>query len=372
MSDHFFKSLKIERFRGIEFLEISDLARINLFVGENNTGKTTVLESVFLLTGISKPQLAIAIDNFRGSAITSGSSLRDYFYCRDHESGLSLSGKQLKNERSLAIEPLYMDQLQRVATSPKISEDGDGINRPPQMGSASSDMGLELRGLKYVFKIFDGSNWSEPCKPAIWLKEEGSLESSWNVNVVENYNETLLAKFDSPRFFYDKEIINHMLKNKQKKLILDAIKSMESRVADIMVADNGIVLVDIGYDSFMPINLLGDGMIQILKLISKTISTSNGIYAVDEIGNGLHVSAVRSMWEMIFAQSKERGTQIFATTHSKDVVEALQEMMAKEEIEEGEVAIYLLDKTPKAGVKAYKKSTKQLVRAWEVGSDVRL
>jgi len=372
MSDHFFKSLKIENFRGIESLEINDLARVNLFVGMNNTGKTTVLESIFLLTGISKPQLAIAIDHLRGSAITSGSNLRDYFYCRDHESGLSLSGKQLKQERNLAIEPLYMEQLQRVATSPKIAGDGDGIKRPPQMGSASSDMGLELRGLKYIFKIFDGSSWSDPCEPVIWLKEEGSPEPSWNVNVVANYNEKLLAKFDSPRFSYDKEAINHMLKNKQKKLILDAIKNIEPRITDIMVADNGIALVDIGYDSFMPINLLGDGLIQILKLISQATSVPDGIYAVDEIGNGLHVSAIRDMWEMIFSRSKKLNTQIFATTHSRDVVEALQEMMANEKIEEGEVATYLLDKTPKAGVKAYKKSTKQLVRAWEVGSDVRL
>lgn len=370
MSDHFFKSLKIERFRGIEFLEIEDLARVNLFVGKNSTGKTTVLESVFLLTGISRPQLAIAIDHFRGSAITSGSSLRDYFYCRDHESGLRLSGKQSKHERDLTVEPLYMEQLQRVAASSKIS--GDGIKRPPQMGSASSDMGLELRGLKYSFKIFDGSNWSDPCEPKIWLKEESSPESSWNVNVVENYNEELLAKFDSPRLFYDKEAINHMLKNKQKKLILDAIKIIESRIIDIMVAENGIVLIDVGYDSFMPINLLGDGMIQILKLISQAASIPDGIYAVDEIGNGLHVSAIRGMWEMIFAQSKERNTQIFATTHSKDVVEALQEMMANGKIEEGEVSTYLLDKTPKAGVKAYKQSTKQMVRAWECGSDIRI
>lgn len=363
MSDHFFKSLKIERFRGIESLEINDLARVNLFVGTNNTGKTTVLESIFLLTGISNPQLIIATNNSRGLAITNGSAFRDYFYRQNYDAELHLSGKQSKHERKLAIKPLYRDQLQRFAASPKVSGDNGGIKYPS--GSARSDMGLELAGLRYIFKTLDGSHETE-----VWLKEEGSTEISWNV--VEGYNETLFARIDSPSFSYDREAISNMLKNKQKHLILKAIKIVESCATDIMVEDNGIVSVDIGYDSFMPINLLGDGMIHILKLISKTISTSNGIYAVDEIGNGLHVSAVRSMWEMIFAQSKERNTQIFATTHSRDVVEALQEMMANEKIEEGEVAIYLLDKTPKAGVKAYKKSTKQLVRAWEVGSDVRL
>lgn len=370
MSDHFFKSLKIENFRGIESLEIDNLARVNLFVGMNNTGKTTVLESVFLLTGISNPHLIIAIDNIRGLTITNGSAFRDYFYGQDHEAGLHLSGKQSKYERKLAVKPLYLEQQQRVATSPKIPGDSSVAKHSSQVGSASSDMGLELAGLKYIFQIVDESNSCTPYETAVWLKEEGGTEISWNT--VESYNEELLTRFDSPKFSYERETISHMLKNKQKHLILDAIKILESRVTDVMVEDNGIVLIDIGYDSFLPINLLGDGMIHILKLISKTTSTPNGIYAIDEIGNGLHVSAVRGMWEMIFSQSKKLNTQIFATTHSKDVVEALQRMLANKEIEEGEVAIYLLDKTPKAGVKAYKKSTKQLVRAWEVGSDVRL
>ena len=47
MEKHFYEQLKIENFRGIKSLEINDLARINLFVGKNNCGKTSVLEAAF-------------------------------------------------------------------------------------------------------------------------------------------------------------------------------------------------------------------------------------------------------------------------------------------------------------------------------------
>jgi recombinational DNA repair ATPase RecF len=47
MEQHFYKQLKIENFRGIKSLEIDDLARVNLFVGRNNCGKTSVLEAIF-------------------------------------------------------------------------------------------------------------------------------------------------------------------------------------------------------------------------------------------------------------------------------------------------------------------------------------
>jgi AAA15 family ATPase/GTPase len=43
------KSLKIENFRGFESFELKQLGRINLLVGENNSGKTSALEAMLLL-----------------------------------------------------------------------------------------------------------------------------------------------------------------------------------------------------------------------------------------------------------------------------------------------------------------------------------
>ena len=43
------KSVKIENFRGFKSFELQQLGRINLLVGENNSGKTSILEAVQLL-----------------------------------------------------------------------------------------------------------------------------------------------------------------------------------------------------------------------------------------------------------------------------------------------------------------------------------
>jgi AAA15 family ATPase/GTPase len=44
-----FRSIKIENFRGFKDFELQQLGRINLLVGLNNSGKTSVLEAVQLL-----------------------------------------------------------------------------------------------------------------------------------------------------------------------------------------------------------------------------------------------------------------------------------------------------------------------------------
>ena len=43
------RNLRIENFRGFSRLEMKDLGRINLIVGANNSGKTTVLEAINVL-----------------------------------------------------------------------------------------------------------------------------------------------------------------------------------------------------------------------------------------------------------------------------------------------------------------------------------
>jgi recombinational DNA repair ATPase RecF len=40
------ENLTIERFRGLRDLELKDLGQVNLFVGPNNSGKTSALEAI--------------------------------------------------------------------------------------------------------------------------------------------------------------------------------------------------------------------------------------------------------------------------------------------------------------------------------------
>lgn len=44
------QTLDITKFRGLNHLSINDLSRINVFVGANNSGKTSVLEAIKLMS----------------------------------------------------------------------------------------------------------------------------------------------------------------------------------------------------------------------------------------------------------------------------------------------------------------------------------
>ena len=61
------KTIHIENFRGIDSLEVLDCNRINVLIGRNNVGKSSILESIFLTTGMSNAQLPLSINMFRGA-----------------------------------------------------------------------------------------------------------------------------------------------------------------------------------------------------------------------------------------------------------------------------------------------------------------
>ena len=64
-----YSRISIKNFRGIGSLEVDGLRRINLIVGRNNSGKTSFLESLFLLGRAPDPHLPTRLGQMRGQRL---------------------------------------------------------------------------------------------------------------------------------------------------------------------------------------------------------------------------------------------------------------------------------------------------------------
>lgn len=78
-----FEKVIIERFRGIRYACIEDFKQINLFFGKNNCGKSSLLESLFLASGLSNPLLPVHINIMRGYNKARYNDLKFEFYNLD-------------------------------------------------------------------------------------------------------------------------------------------------------------------------------------------------------------------------------------------------------------------------------------------------
>ena len=85
-----FNKIKIERFRGIRYASIEGFKQINLFFGKNNCGKSSLLESLFLASGLSNPLLPINVNFIRDYGKSNFNDLILNFYNLDSKQPISI------------------------------------------------------------------------------------------------------------------------------------------------------------------------------------------------------------------------------------------------------------------------------------------
>lgn len=74
-------------------------------------------------------------------------------------------------------------------------------------------------------------------------------------------------------------------------------------IKDIVLSQNE-VLVDVGLNKRIPINVMGDGARKILSILTTIYECRNGIVLIDEISNGFHYSVMKALWQTILLASK--------------------------------------------------------------------
>ena len=79
MNSHF-KEITITNFRGFDSLTIKKLQRINIFVGANNVGKTSILEAAFMLSGMSNPFISNRINYLRTALLNNNIDSSRYLF----------------------------------------------------------------------------------------------------------------------------------------------------------------------------------------------------------------------------------------------------------------------------------------------------
>ena len=138
-----FRSVKVKNFRAITDLRVDGLSRVNLFVGHNACGKTTLLESLFFLIGATNPKLPVSVSSFRGFPYISGALWPTYFHNMDVTIPIEISAEdsETSEEQLLLIRPRYESSRPDQDAFPPTLSTGWVPTGPGKDGSIN---GLEL------------------------------------------------------------------------------------------------------------------------------------------------------------------------------------------------------------------------------------
>ena len=325
-----FQQVRIKHFRLFGDLEIDRLSRINLLGGRNNSGKTTALEALFLLSGGGNPELALRISLFRGIKEAKGSEnvvpatyWKPLFSEFDMHSPIEIDGEHsrlgtlaltIALERQNIIELLKPNAEEDVADpwvlktsctrTPKARARHGKIRQRGRKVQARGSIRVTGQGLE-----IEAPESVSPFQAVFVSSRIGSLQE------------------DAAR-------LGRLRTQKQGDLLTKALRIVEPRlqgVEDNSASGTPMIWGDIGLRELVPLSAMGEGMTRVSRLVLAISSARGGVVLMDEIENGIHHSIMSKVWEVVAEAAKLFDTQVFATTHSFECFQAAHEALSSDE-----------------------------------------
>lgn len=357
-----FKSLLAKNYRGFEEIEIDDFGKINLFIGNNNSGKTSILESLFLLTGISNPVLTTIISNLRGGIPQGAIDYKYFFYNMDLNKNpnfvVNLYDKSIRN---LEIIPIFgSDFDSKTATT---------LEHRNQRNNTNTS--LKINGLNFLFSIKKYHEQLQKYHSSISFNS-GGISTQTDKKYTENLGGSFLTPGSKDELALEK--YSNIIKTRRTKEILEVFKLIQPDIEEIHALPDGIYFSLKGKTELMPSKIMGDGIRRFLNIITSIFERQNNIVLIDEIESGLHFSAHKILWESILLLIKDLNVQLFITTHNLESLTHLKDALALDSnlIMRDQARVFSLSLTQKDGLKTYKYNYDSLKDSLDKGIEIRL
>ncbi|MFZ9180683.1 MAG: AAA family ATPase [Rickettsiales bacterium] len=324
------KNLTIKNFRCFENFHLKDLKRVNIFVGDNNSGKSSVLEAVGMLyptvrnyMGIIQSRESIAYRDSDMIGIRTGrfafSKLEYLFY------------KKKDNLNKIQISSELNDS--KIDVSMSISKEEIFSNR-----DAIRRYGIEDRALfKEDYKTFIVDYNYKKISAQIGFSNMGTGKLS--IENFEEYDiELLFDNIPSTKEVASKwnRIVEMGLKSEEKYIKLS--QKFDPKIITIrFVGDDLLFFKSEGYDTNF--SNMGNGFKKFFdilitaEIMGKRLDKFK-ILCIDEIDNGLYHDKQDLFWEQIIKLCEEYNIQLFTTTHSYDCLKNISKIALKDEYED--------------------------------------
>lgn len=327
------ESLHIKNFKNFKELTIEKLGRINLIVGKNNVGKSSLLEaiSIYITNGEESRLRDLLAD--RGEEIfddergdVSEENVKHHYislftgweenYSEDFE---MVIGTKAQGEMPVRISQVYIREGKVGA-----SEMLEAINE-------------EMIGVQVDRSSITGAGL---------LVSNGIQSTVIPYNKKRSYLNTFTKKCPFqhiPVYMIDRianaKLFDNISLSPDEDYVLDALRIINPAINRIRFIDTNegrhserIAVVTLeGSDSRYRLSSMGDGINRILTIILALLNCKNGVLLLDEFETGLHYSVQDQLWEIIFMLSEKLNVQVFVTTHSNDCLNSFARMNKKGE-----------------------------------------
>lgn len=320
--DHFLKRLDIARFRGLEKLTLPNFGAVNLVVGQNNSGKTSVLEALMLILrpGDSRNWVnLLAARDASGGGQSRQQAVEWLYPVEDRREPVVHHPIELScivgNGSASLLSTLLRKPAVNADTEPEDSPDISIEYSSPGLGTDTTRSGAirfapaPIRGThapgeRVYGPRIDSSIRSIPGTKIELAKAHGHRTSRASLRTLVNAIEGNYA-------------------TSLREILQDFDDDIVGIVRPTSGPTRGLDFVEHRRLGLVPLDSFGDGVRKVAYLLDKLLRAQDGILLIDEIEVAFHPAVLAPLCANLRSFARELNVQIIATTHSLEAVDAV-------------------------------------------------
>ena len=315
--------IHIQNFRCFEDTWVSGFKNINLIGGLNNSGKTALLEALFLAS-FPSPKTIGNLRKFRNEndillKLEPKKAWNSFFFNENITEDAIFTLVNSAGETAITFSCAQNDKPLAALLESRISTN-DIANLLSNRFANILPLNVFGSGFNYVFfpDLEKDKEKDEISSFSLIGNEPKTYESSPFIHTSFRITDSKLAALFS------------MIEEDTKKInVFNSFLSFldEKIVSCILTAPSGQAMLKIlTKDGFRrSLGLFGDAIRKVVEILLLLLSGTNKIIFIDEIENGIHFTKHKEFWEKLFEISVQLDIQIFATTHSIEMIQAFAE-----------------------------------------------
>ncbi len=327
-----YKSFRVKNFRCFRDLQINDLGRVNLIAGKNNTGKTALMEAFQVMARPLSPEPLNELQKLRGITISEqdrSENWRNLFPSMDTDLEITLESND--NSRP---------SVSRILTLREYASAGQNYaEHLREYLNAAESLGRNLESSVNLFE-------SSLLQMSFNSPEKHSDEFTIYVPSTTKLPAYMIREFDQ------KSVILPVQGRLAADLVAESFSALdldghrELLVRTVAVLEPGITELKLQYQSGepviwaettsrnLPLKLMGEGVNRFFVIATTSISVAPNYLFIDEIENGIHHSVQKDVWKAIGHLARELDIQVFATTHSAEMIAAANEAFGDDDVDD--------------------------------------